>query len=62
MSGICIKVSADLSAIPALRRLASPVELRIVFAGLEANGGVFGVGKLGAQADDLVVLGLVSRR
>ncbi|HAT10829.1 MAG TPA: hypothetical protein DCS97_09620 [Planctomycetes bacterium] len=55
-----IPASADTSGIPALQKLASPVELRIVFAGLEEKGGVFGIGKLGLQADDLVVLGRLS--
>ncbi len=55
-----IPASADTSAIPALQRLASPVELRIVFAGLEEKGGIFGIGKLGPDADDLVILGRIA--
>jgi hypothetical protein len=57
-----IPASADTSAIPALQKLASPVELRIVFAGLEEKGGIFGIGKLGPQTDDLVVLGRLAVR
>ncbi len=57
-----IPASADTSAIPALQRLASAIELRIVFAGLEEKGGVFGIGKLGPDADDLVILGRLANR
>lgn len=51
---------ADARAIPALQNLREPVELRFVFGGLE-KGGVFGIGKLGLERDDLVVWGRLKR-
>ncbi|MEM4247963.1 MAG: hypothetical protein QXH80_01740, partial [Candidatus Nanoarchaeia archaeon] len=55
-----IRAVADTSKIAALQRLSKPIELRIVFAGLEAQGGVFGIGKLGKDKDDLIILGRIS--
>jgi hypothetical protein len=56
-----IRAVADTSKIAALQGLSTPVELRIVFAGLEEKGGVFGIGKLGRDQDDLVVFGRLAR-
>lgn len=57
-----IRAVADTSKISVLRNLSAPVEIRIVFAGLEEKGGVFGVGKLGKDKDDLVVMGRLSKK
>jgi hypothetical protein len=54
-----IGATAEVSTVAALQGLAQPVELRIVLGGLARQGGVFGIGKRGRAADDLVVLGRV---
>ncbi|MBN8524880.1 MAG: hypothetical protein J0M02_06075 [Planctomycetes bacterium] len=59
---IGIRAVADLSSIPALQPLAEELEFRITFRGTTASHAVFGIGKLGAQQDDIAVMGRVRSR
>lgn len=59
--GSGIRATADLSRIPALQTLSRPAEFQIVLSGLEGQGGIFGIGKLGKEEDDLIVFGRVKK-